>query len=200
MHVETLLRYGLLAVFIALILTPLGLPVPEDVSLLVAGVLAGSGHVPLAAAIAVGWLGVVLGDCISWTYGRTFGLHPRGFVARLVGDDQIERIERFYRRYGTWAIVIARQVPGMRLPAFFFAGATGISLPRFLLVDGLAALITANLYVLLGWSFADEIEEIIPWLDRFRTVAGLVLVAAISVLVWRAWRRRRERKARALRD
>jgi len=188
--VEQLLRYGLLAVFIALVLTPFGLPVPEDISLLVGGVLAASEQFTLAEALVVGWLGVIIGDSISWTFGRRIGVEPKGFLSRLIGHRQIKRIERFYLRYGTWAIVIARQIPGMRLPAFFFAGATGIRYPRFLIVDGLAALITVNLYVLLGWFFANRIDEILPWLDGVRVVGGVVAVGVGAALVIRWWQRR----------
>ncbi len=192
---DTLLRYGLLAVFIALVLTPFGLPIPEDLSLLVGGVLAGTGQFSLYTVLVVGWFGVMIGDAISWSYGYHLGTEPKGFVARLVGKRQLRRIERFYRRYGTWAIVIARQVPGMRLPAFFFAGATGIALPRFLVIDGLAALITVHVYVLIGWAFSDDIGRIVPWLDRFRALGGLIVVVAIGVLAWRRLRWRQERRS-----
>ena len=87
---ETILRYGLLAVFLALMLTPFGLPVPEDVSLLGAGILSATGHARLHEAFIVGYIGVVGGDVISWTFGRRVGLQPTGFIARLVGTDDIE--------------------------------------------------------------------------------------------------------------
>ncbi|MCB9778989.1 MAG: DedA family protein [Alphaproteobacteria bacterium] len=188
---DTLLRYGLLAVFLALILTPFGLPLPEDISLLVAGILAGTGHASLPAALAIGYLGVLTGDVITWTIGRRVGVQPKGFISRLVGRAQIERIERFYRRYGAMTIAIARQIPGMRYPAFFFAGATGISLPRFLFIDALAAIVTTNVFVWLGFAFADDAATLVPWLDGFRLVALLVVGTAVVVMgvrIVRRWR------------
>ncbi|NOY27984.1 MAG: DedA family protein, partial [Oligoflexia bacterium] len=189
--VDTLLRYGLLAVFIALLLTPFGLPVPEDVSLFVAGVLTGLGQAVLPQALAVGYVGVVVSDLISFSFGRRVGLEPRGFLGRLVGPSQLARIERFYLRYGSWAIVIARQIPGMRLPAFFFAGATGIPLTRFLLVDGSAAFVTVGVYVSLGYGFSDKVSSVVPWLDRFRFVLVLVGVTSGLVIALRWFRRHR---------
>ena len=188
---ETLLNYGLVAVLAALLLAPLGLPIPEDISLLVAGVLARTGHTTYAHALIVGYIGVVVGDCIAWGIGRRVGLHPTGWLSRFAGEEQIARIERFYRRWGSWTIVICRQVPGMRFPAFFFAGATGVSLPRFLAFDGSAALITVNLYVWLGHTFTDDLQRVVAWVDRFRIVAGLAVLVLVGLLVWRALRRRR---------
>lgn len=186
---DTLVRYGLIAVFVALMLAPFGLPVPEDVSLLAAGILAAKGHGTYVLALVVGYVGVVGGDIISWTFGNRIGMQPRGFVARLVGPDDIARIERFYRRYGAWAIVIARQFPGMRLPAFFFAGASGISLPRFLAYDGSAAVITTGVFVSLGYVFADDLTSILAFMDQFRWFAGFAVMALLGFAVWRILRR-----------
>lgn len=191
---ETILRYGLVAVFLALMLTPFGLPIPEDVSLLAAGILTATGHAALPQALIVGYIGVLGGDIISWTFGRRVGLQPTGFIARLVGPEDIARIERFYRRYGSWAIVIARQFPGMRMPAFFFAGASGVSLPRFLLLDGGAAIITVGVFVTLGRVFADDLSEVIAFMDEFRFYAGMVVGLLVALVVWRIVKRFANRK------
>ena len=123
------------------------------------------GHATLAQALVVGYLGVVGSDVVSWTFGRRVGLQPTGFIARLVGADDIARIARFYQKWGPWAIAIARNFPGMRLPAFFFAGASGISLPRFLLIDGIAACVTVGVFVSLGRIFADDLGRVLAFLD-----------------------------------
>ncbi|MFT5685821.1 MAG: membrane protein DedA with SNARE-associated domain, partial [Myxococcota bacterium] len=190
---DTLLRYGIVAVFVALMLTPLGLPVPEEVSLLVAGVLAANDHVTVPVALLVSYIGVTLGDVVGWTMGRRAGLHPTGFISRLVGPEQIVQIEEFYDRWGGWAIVIARQLPGMRLPAFFFAGASGIPLTRFLLIDGTAAIFTTSVFFSLGYIFADDIDAVLLWVDRFRSGSSTFALVGIVVFAIWIWRRRRKK-------
>lgn len=197
MSLDSLLQYGLVAVFVALMLTPFGLPIPEDVSLTAAGVLSATGHATWVEAWIVGYLGVVGSDIVSWTFGRRVGLHPTGFIARMIGPEDIERIERFYRRWGPWAIVIARQFPGMRMPAFFFAGASGISLPRFLLFDGTAALITTTVFTWLGWAFADDLGRVLGWLDQFSRVGSVVGAVLLGLIGWRVGRRFIERRRSA---
>lgn len=194
---ETLLRYGIVAVFVALMLTSLGLPVPEEISLLVAGVLAENNHVTIPLALAVSYIGVIGGDVVAWTMGRKAGLHPRGFIGRLVGPEQIVQIEQFYQRWGAWAIVIARQLPGTRLPAFFFAGASGVPLHRFLMIDGAAALLTTNIFFWLGYLFADDIDGVLLWVNRFRSGSSTAAMIAIVFLIgWIWWRRRKKRLKR----
>ncbi len=186
---ETLLEHGLLAVFAALILAPLGLPIPEEVSLLAAGAYARAGLAPLELALAVGYSGVVLGDCIAFMLGRRVGLRPTGVLGRLFGRRRMRRIVRFYDRFGVWTVVICRQVPGMRFPAFFFSGASGMTLRRFLLLDGTAALGTAGLWCGLGWWFGASIQESVATVENLRQLA---LVAGIMIVALFAWRLFRE--------
>ena len=189
---DTLLRYGLFAVFVALVLTSVGLPIPEDVSLAVAGVLARTGHATLPQAILVGYVGVLTGDLIAYSLGRRVGLHPTGWLGRLFGEAQIERILKYYRRFGDYTIVVARNIPGMRFPAFFFSGATGVPLTRFLLLDGLAAIVTTGVWIGVGWYLGDRIEEFTALFGSVRwglTIAGIV---AAGFIAWRLLGRRKK--------
>ncbi|MCB9759323.1 MAG: DedA family protein [Alphaproteobacteria bacterium] len=182
---DTLLQYGLVAVLVALFLAPFGLPIPEDISLLAAGVLARTGHATYTNALIVGYIGVVGGDIIVWNLGRKVGLHPTGWLGRLFGQRQTQRITRFYRRFGPWTVVICRNLPGMRFPAFFFSGATGMSFRRFLLLDGTAAVITTVVWTRIGWWIGPRLRESMGLLSDIRWgLMGLGIVLA-SVVIWR---------------
>lgn len=188
--VDILFEYGLVAVFLGLILTPFGLPLPEEISILVAGGLTANGHANMVTAWIVCFIGVTFGDVISWTMGRTVGLEPKGFVGRLIGKEQIDEIEDFFDRWGAWAIVIARQLPGMRFPAFFFAGASRVPLPKFYFIDGLSALVTVNVFFYIGYKFAGTLEQVKPYIDNFRQTASLLATIAIGLFIARiVWKR-----------
>lgn len=174
--------YGLIAVFVALITTPLGNPVPEDLSLLAGGMIAGMGQATIAEALIVGYVGVVLGDCVAWAMGRRVGLQPGGFLSRAAGEKQIARLQRFYERFGDRTILICRNLPGFRLPCFFIAGASGIPFKRFLLIDGSAALITTNVFTWLGYHYWENLAGVIHWLERFRQ-GVLVVAVLVGILV-----------------
>ena len=198
-------KYGLLAVFISLISTPLGNPVPEDISLLAGGMLAGMGQTNVWLALVVGYAGVIIGDCIAFAMGRRVGLKPGGFLSRAVGNKQVARLQRFYERFGDRTILICRQLPGFRLPCFFIAGASGISIRRFLLIDGTAALVTANVFTWLGYFYAEDLGNVIAGLGRFRQVMTGVLVLAVGLVAYRiilyqVERRQVKREERAERE
>ncbi|MBN1335230.1 MAG: VTT domain-containing protein [Deltaproteobacteria bacterium] len=193
---DLLLRYGLVAVFVALLATAFGSPIPEDVGLLAAGLLAHHRPELLPWAYGVGWVGVCLADTVPWLLGHRVGLHPRGLLARFIGRRRSRRILAFYKRFGAWTIAICRMCPGMRFPAFFLAGATGMPLRRFWLIDGLAALITVGLWVTIGWRWGASITRALLWMERARVLGVALLAGVVAWLTWdlvRRWRRRRER-------
>ena len=110
--------------------------------------------------------------------------------SKLIGQEQIRDIEQFYRKWGDWAIVIARQIPGMRFPTFFFAGASAISLTRFYIIDGLAALITVNVFYWLGYTFADDLSNIKLWVEDFQSYAsGFASTLILLVICFLLYRR-----------
>ena len=113
----------------------------------------------------------------------------------LTGQMQVARLQRFYERFGDRTIVICRQLPGFRLPCFFIAGASGMPIKRFLLIDGSAALITTNVFTWLGFYYWKDLAEVIHWLERFRQgVLVLAVLAGVMVAV-RIIQYQRERRA-----
>ena len=187
--------YGLIAVFVALITTPAGNPIPEDLSLLAGGMIAGMGQATIGEALAIGYTGVVIGDCIAWAMGRRVGLQPGGFLYRVAGANQIARLQRFYERFGDRTILICRQLPGFRLPCFFIAGASGMPIKRFLLIDGTAALVTTNVFTWLGYYYWEDLAQVIHWLDSFRQAVVIVAVMAGLLVAVRIVQYQMERRA-----
>lgn len=190
---EILIRYGLIAVFLA-IHPPLSSFVPEEISLLYAGFLAGTLRTHIWLSWLVGWAGIVSADSLTWAIGRRVGLEPGGRMARWIGPRRIERMDQFYRRYGSWAVVLCRQIPGLRFPAFFFAGAARFPLARFVRFDMLAASLTASIYVGLGATFASDFQRVLAEAESVRQAIlvglGVIVTASLSFLLFRALRAR----------
>ena len=147
--------------------------------------LAGQGQVSVWLALIVGYTGVVLGDCIAWAMGRRVGIKPGGFLSKAVGNKQVARLQRFYERFGDRTILICRQLPGFRLPCFFIAGASGMSIKRFLLIDGTAALVTTNVFVWLGYYYSDNLVSVMAGLQRFRQGISVLAVMAALMIIYR---------------
>jgi membrane protein DedA with SNARE-associated domain len=88
-------------------------------------------------------------------------------------------------------VVIARFLPGLRAPTYFTVGHSRMPYWEFLLFDGLAALISAPLWVCLGFWFGDDIERAALEAARFGHYILLAVTVVVAALVFRWLQRRR---------
>lgn len=190
--VEFFSEYGYLAVFGVLILCGLGLPVPEDITLVSGGIISALGDTNQHVMFLVGMLGVLLGDLFVFSSGRIFGerilAHP--IVAKIMTPSRYKQVQEKFTKYGKWVIFMARFMPGLRMPVYLSAGISQkVSLVRFVITDFLAAIISVPLWVYLGYYGAHNFEKLY---DRVRQgqiailiILGLALLVIILVYFWR---------------
>jgi membrane protein DedA with SNARE-associated domain len=185
---------GYVAVFIALMICGAGLPLPEDITLVAGGVIAGLGYANVHAMVALAMFGVLLGDSAIFLLGHHYGARilQWRFVARVLTPERYVRVQEKFDQYGNRMLFFARFLPGMRTTVYLTAGTTHrVSFLRFLLIDTLAALISVPFWVYLGFFGADNHEWLVKWLHRGQSSLWvLVGVLLLTVLVlW--WKRRR---------
>jgi membrane protein DedA with SNARE-associated domain len=204
------LGLGYLAVFGLLLAAGFGFPLPEDVPLIAGGVLAWLAspldQVSLSGMfadrgfqvmVAVGMAGILVGDSIIYLAGRWIGRRVAEVwpFRTLVTPEKLERVERLLRQRGKVVVMVARFLPGLRAPTFFTVGHSRVPYWEFLAFDGLAALVSAPLWVCLGFWFGDDIERAARAGSQFGgyILAGVVLL--VVLLVGRSWLKRRRARA-----
>lgn len=185
---------GYVAVFIALMICGAGLPLPEDVTLVAGGVIAGLGYANVHAMFALAMFGVLLGDSAIFLLGHHYGarIMQWRFVARILTPARYAKVQEKFSRYGNRMLFFARFLPGMRTTIYLTAGMTHrVSFARFLLLDTLAALISVPIWVYLGYFGADNHQWLMRWMHRGQAslwiLVGIVIV--VVLVVW--WRHRR---------
>jgi len=185
---------GYLAVFIALMICGAGLPLPEDITLVAGGVIAGLGYANVHAMVALAMFGVLLGDCAIFLLGYRYGARilQWRFVARILTPARYAKVQEKFHRYGNRVLFIARFLPGMRTTIYLTAGMTHrVSFLRFLLLDGSAALISVPFWVYLGFFGADNHQRLLMWMHRGQASLWIVLGILLLVLLISWWRHRR---------
>jgi membrane protein DedA with SNARE-associated domain len=128
------------------------LPVPGDVAVMTGGYLTTTGAIPYPLAYLAVVAGAMTGSLSLFTLSRRFG-HP--FVVRFgryVGLDarRLVRAESWFQRYGPWAIIIGRQIPGMRIVLSALAGTLEVPYRVFVPSVLAAALIWAVMFIEIG--------------------------------------------------
>ena len=112
-----------------------GLLVPGETAVVVGGVVAANGNVELMPLIGLVWLAAAAGDLVSFVLGRRLRAPvPRASWAARggVGPERLGRVERFYAHHGGSAVLLGRFVGLVRAVSPFVAGASGLTLRRFL--------------------------------------------------------------------
>jgi membrane protein DedA with SNARE-associated domain len=122
--IRLFIENGYVALFAVLVACGLGVPVPEDVSLVAGGIIAGLGHADLGVMMLVGLAGVLVGDSVVFLVGHHFGQRARKlrWVARVLTPRRYARVQAKFDRYGNRMLFFARFLPGLRTAVFLSAG------------------------------------------------------------------------------
>jgi membrane protein DedA with SNARE-associated domain len=186
--------YGYIAVFTVLLICGFGLPVPEDVTLVTGGVIAGLGFANEHYMVVVGMAGVLIGDGLIFTLGRVYGeqVTRLRWFARVLPPTRIAQARETFSKYGKWVMFVARFLPGLRTPVFFTAGMTRrVSYTKWFVMDGAAALISVPVWVYLGYFGARNFDHLFMMVSRGQSIILGALLLGALVLGGMWWRRRR---------
>jgi membrane protein DedA with SNARE-associated domain len=216
-----LVHFTYLALIAILVIAGTGVPIPEDIPLILSGYMCNTDHSPinnfprmvdidgdgvleavprqlprLGWMMAAGMIGVLAGDSIVFSIGRR-GIDSNNMVARhlrkVMHSKRRERVERHFAKHGNLTIFVGRFMPGFRSIIFAFAGISRMSYLRFLLIDGMAAFMSVPLFVLIGYHFASELNLVFAKIEHIKHIlAPILLVVGIGLVAIYIVRRRRK--------
>jgi membrane protein DedA with SNARE-associated domain len=173
--------WGYLGIVVVVILGNIGLPVPEETVLALAGYLVWSGRLHLLPVILVGIVSAVAGDSLGYALGRRYG---RRSVERLaqgrLGGARVAAAERLIARYGAVAVCGARFVGGLRFLAGPLAGAIGLPLPAFVFGNVLGAILFVPYAVTIGYGVGYGVG---PYLSSVQHLERNLVIGAVLVTI-----------------
>lgn len=190
--------FGYVGVLALLTICGLGVPIPEDIILISGGYIAASAHHGPVGMMVTGLIGIMFGDSIIYYMGRRFGLPiaQRTPLRRVLTTDRLARVEALFQKYGQVILVAARFMPGVRAVAFFTAGSTGVPYYKFAFYDGMAALVSAPLWVYLGYKFSSNIDDLWAKAHSFQQYILFAVFGAIAAyLVYRFFTKKKQAPA-----
>ena len=189
---DILLSHGsYLGIVVFLILTGCGLPIPEEVPIVVAGLLSAQGVLMPQLALLACLVGAIAGDCVMYSIGFHFGHnllkdHPK--LAHFVRADREAKFEEMIERHGLKVLFAARFMVGVRSPVYLAAGILRIPFRRFLLMDLLCATAVVGTFFGLTYFFGEHVANLFHGVEIGLTVTVLLVIAIVAVVF--LWRRR----------
>jgi membrane protein DedA with SNARE-associated domain len=191
-------EYGCAMVFVVVALQAVGVPLPGTTALAAAALYAATDHgLPIVGVIAAGAGGALTGSAAGFALGRWRGEELLLLVGRRLRQSaaRVETLRAEVAAHGGIWLIVARHVTGLRNVGGIVAGASGMSVRRFVLFGPLAALIWALVSGLEYYWFGRAITSASTWLQILLVVVGVAWLAGSFVLLRRRALARLERAA-----
>ena len=186
-------EYGVLLVFVNVLVTQLGAPLPAVPTLVVAGAAAANGQLAWSSVLLVALAACLIGDSLWYWAGRRFGGRVMRALCRisLSPDSCVNQSELHFQRWRGRVLLIAKFVPGLATVAPPLVGAMGLRLSEFLLFDGLGALLWAGVAVAVGYAFSAQLDVALAMLANAGLFAFQLLLGLVALYVLARWWQRR---------
>jgi membrane-associated protein len=183
-----IVTYGAVVLALVFMLAAIGLPLPSTLCVVAGGAFIQQGVLDVYSTIALGLVGVLLGDTLSYAIGR---LLRRPINRRYGQSTAWLRAEAYFARRGALAIYLTRCVlTPIAVPINLIAGSSGYSVARFVAYDAAGELTWLLGYGLLGYLFGSQWEYVSDFISNASgLLVGLLIAGAGSYALIR-WQRR----------
>ncbi len=195
--IEFLLSHGPVLAYLGIVgflmLTGAGLPVPEEVFIIAAGVASAQGALNPWLALSACLVGALAGDCVMYWIGFHFGrsvLREHHWWDRFVHPEREARMERMINAHGLKVFFLARFLVGIRAPVYLTAGILRVRFRRFLLIDLFCATAVIGTFFGLSYFLSDRYGvAIYRWIREAEVLLTVIVVVAVIATGFYFWRR-----------
>lgn len=168
----------------------IGMVLPGEAALLVAGYFCHEGVLDLVVMIPLAIGAAIAGDSVGYEFGRKFGPGLRRTrLGGWVGEKRWTTVDRFLHRHGGKAVFLGRLTALLRALMPSMAGMSGMRYRTFLLYNAAGGILWGGGCILLGWAFASALNQ----LEKYLTWVPLAALAVLIVVVLIVHRRRQAR-------
>jgi len=181
-------------ILILLILGEIGLPFPEDATLILSGFLMSQRVTKPLPTLIVVYCGLLMTDFSLYWFGKKYG---RGVIEhkrfrRILSADRLLTIEEKFKKWGIYVVFVGRHFLGIRAQVFLVAGVMRMSTLKFILADAASAILTMTLMIGLGFLGGNSIQVLHKNLNRIEHIG--ILIVVILFTAWILYNYFRNRK------
>jgi len=181
-------QFPYMGLFLLLILGGIGLPFPEDATLILCGFLISTEVVKPVPSILVVYAGLLIADFFIFLAGNKYGPmvvnHPA--FRKFISQPRLMVLEQQFAKRGVMLIIFGRHLIGLRAQIFLAAGVMKMSPLKFLAADAFSSLITMTLMIGAGYIGGNSLEIVTKDLHRVKHVAIVIVTIALAAyLIYR---------------
>ena len=171
-------------------------PSPSDFVIVIGGTLVGAGNLNFVLSLIFATIGSITGFMLMFYIGSTVDkkvIHSGKF--RFIPIDSIDKVEKWFRKYGYMVIVANRFMPGTRAVISFFAGISNLEPKKTTYLCFVSALAWNIIMLYLGFVFGDNIHLVDEYLTTYSNIVIVVTILVILFFVVRFFFRKRKSTA-----
>lgn len=191
-------QYGLILVFVNVLVEQLGAPVPAYPTLIITGALSATGRYSPALLLLLAVCAALIADYLWYLAGRRYGRKIMSRLCRisLSPDSCVRQTESIYLRWGARSLLLAKFIPGFASIASALSGTMGTRRISFVLWDAAGSALWAGLGIFLGSLFSSAVDDLLNVLAELGHYGMLMIAVALAAFVAnRWWQRRRFRRS-----
>ena len=171
-----------LSIFLLLVLGGIGLPFPEDATIMLSGFLVAHEVVkPLPIFLSV-YAGLLISDFFLYSVGKKYGRmvveHKR--FHKIISPDRLLNLEEKFKKGDVWVILIGRHFLGLRAQIFLVAGVMRMPLLKFIITDAATALLTIAFMGGIGYVGGNSVQILRKDLKRIEHIGIVVFVILLA--------------------
>ncbi len=191
--VDLIERHRYLAVSMLMLAENVFPPIPSEVVMPVAGIVASRGGMSIWAVIVFGTVGAVAGQSLWFWLGLKIGLDRLRVLAQhhgrwlTISPRDVNKANRWFEKHGAKTVMIGRIVPGIRTLISLPAGLACMRWPKFLLYSAIGSGLWTGVLAYAGFGLGERYENITRYIGPISTVvfAGIVVYYLYRVITFK---------------
>ncbi|MGE7024396.1 DedA family protein [Solibacillus cecembensis] len=151
---DLIASYGYLAIFFVLVLGIFGIPIPDEVLLMIVGYFTNIHVLNYELAIFISFAGAFIGVTISYIIGRKAGRPLIVKYGKWIGlkEKRVMKVESWMKKYGAYSLIFGYFIPGFRQVICCFAGISKMELKTFITFSAIGSFLWSFTFITIGKS------------------------------------------------
>ena len=185
-EIKTLVNhFPYLGVFALLLLGGMGLPFPEDTTLILSGFLVAHDIINPLPGFLVIYAGLLVSDYFLFWVGKRYGrrvVEHKKFQ-RLISSETLLNLEEKFKKWGVWVVLFGRHLLGLRAQIFLVAGVMKMHPLKFLVADGFTALFSIAIMGGIGYVGGNSVQVLKRDFSRIEHIAIVAFVVLLTIWI-----------------
>lgn len=181
--------FGYLGIFVASFIETIFPPIPSELILPLAGFISFEskyGYLETFGMAFFGSIGSTIGGIIIYFISRKLGRFAVLKVGKylFITEKKIEIAEKWFEKYGTYAVFFGRMAPGIREIISIPAGIAKMNILKFLLFTFFGSLVWSCLLVFSGYILGSSWEKLSESLSNFFPYVTVIIFLGLALYIF----------------